>query len=223
MDTTSTTKVTQTRSNDFVYNPKSQLTGDDFLKLFMTQLQMQDPTSPMETKDMLEQTSQLTQLKTNQDLKDTLNKLMKQMGASAQFSTVSMIGKMADTGHNGFAITDAANLKKEIPFDLYFNDKYSSATIQIMDRNNNVIRSVSLDNGGKAGIAGFTWDGRDDSGNPVKDGKYFVSADYITKNGSQTTKLGVYPINSVRFDKEGKALLNVDNQYIPLEQIKEVM
>ena len=67
--TTAIPSATKTTSSDIVSNPKSELTSDDFMKLFLTELQYQDPTSPMETKDMLEQTSQLTQLKTNDDLK----------------------------------------------------------------------------------------------------------------------------------------------------------
>jgi len=222
MDVTSTTQVTSTSSSDFAYNPDSQLTSDDFLQLFMTQLQYQDPTDPMDTNEMLEQTSQLTQLQTNQDLKDALNQLTAQMGASTQYSAVDMIGKMADTGANGFAITDAANLQSDIPFDLYFNDDYLSATVNITDKNGDIVKSFSMENGTK-GLTSFTWDGKDNNGNPVADGEYYVTADYTTTdNESKTTMLGVYPVESVRFD-DGKAELKVDNQYIPLDSIKEIL
>ena len=222
MNVTSTTNVTQTRGSDFVYNPDSELKSDDFLKLFMTQLQYQDPTAPMETKDMLAQTSQLTQLQTNQDLKNSLNRLISQMEASTQYSAVTMIGKLADTGNNGFAITDSANLQQDIPFDLYFNDDYLSAELRITDRNGNVVRSINLD-GDKKGLKSFTWDGKDDNGNPVADGEYYVTADYKTKfYEDKTTMLGIYPIESVRF-VDGKAELKVDNSYIPLNAIKEVL
>jgi len=222
MDVTSTTQVTSTTSSDFAYNPDSQLTSDDFLQLFMTQLQYQDPTDPMDTNEMLEQTSQLTQLQTNQDLKDALNQLTAQMGNSTQYSAVDMIGKMADTGANGFAITDAANLQSDIPFDLYFNDDYLDATVKITDKNGDVVKSFDMENGTK-GLANFTWDGKDNNGNPVADGEYYVTADYTTTaHESKTTMLGVYPIESVRFD-DGKAELKIDNNYIPLDQIKEVL
>jgi len=216
------TNATQATSSGFTYNPQSQLTSDDFLKLFLTQLQYQDPTAPMETKDMLAQTSQLTQLQTNRDLKDSLNGLVQQMSSSAQYSAVSMIGKLADTGANGFAITDAANLKSDIPFDLYFADDYTNATVKIKNANGDVVRSINLD-GDQAGIKSFTWDGKDDNGNAVADGEYYVTADYTTKNHeNKTSTLGIYPIDSVRFE-DGKAQLKVDNKYIPLDSIKEVL
>jgi len=222
MNVTTTTQVTQTKSSDFTYNPDSQLTSDDFLKLFMKQLQYQDPTAPMETKDMLAQTSQLTQLQTNQDLKDSLSKLTSQMSSSAQYSAVSMIGKMADTGENGFAISDAKNLRQDIDFDLYFNDDYLNATIKIRDKNGDVVKSFDMENGQK-GLASFQWDGKDDGGNPVSDGTYYITADYSTKtHEDKTTMLGVYPIESVKFE-DGKAQLKLDNRYVSLDKIKEVL
>jgi flagellar basal-body rod modification protein FlgD len=221
MDVTSTTSVTKTKGNDFVYNPDSQLTSDDFLKLFMTELQYQDPTDPMKTSDMLNQESQLTQLQTNQDLKDALNKLTASLSSSSQYGAVDMIGKMANTGANGFSVTDAANLNGDIPFDLYFGNDYKEATIKITDRNGDVIKDFSLDNGQK-GIQSFTWDGTDNNGNPVEDGEYYVTADYTTlDNQNKSTMLGTYPIESVKFDK-GQASVKVDNKYIPLDSIKEV-
>jgi len=222
MNVTSTNSITQTRGSDFVYNPDSQLKSDDFLKLFMTQLQYQDPTAPMETKDMLSQTSQLTQLQTNQDLKDSLTKLTQQMGSTAQYSAVSMIGKMADTGANGFAISNAANLQRDIPFDLYFGDDYVNSTVKIKNANGDIVRSFNLD-GDKAGMKNFKWDGKDDNGNPVADGEYYVTADYTTKNyENKKSTLGIYPIDSVKFE-DGKAQLKVDNKYIPLNAIKEIL
>jgi len=222
MDVTSTTQITRTSSSDFAYNPDSQLDSDDFLQLFMTELKYQDPTSPMETKDMLEQTSQLTQLQTNQDLKDSLNQLVTQMNNSTQYGAVDMIGKLANTGANGFAVTNAANLQSDIPFDLYFGDDYKQATIKITDKNGDTIRSFDLADGQK-GLTSFKWDGKDNNGNPVPDGEYYVTADYTTiNNENRTTMLGVYPVESVRFD-DGKAQLKVDNKYIPLDQIKEVL
>jgi flagellar basal-body rod modification protein FlgD len=219
--TTAIPSVEKTTSTSFTYNPKSQLSSDDFMKLFLTELQYQDPTSPMETKDMLEQTSQLTQLKTNDELKNSLNQLTSQLNTSTQFGSVSMIGKLADTGNDGFSVTDAKNLTSDIPFDLYFDDDYLSATIKITNANGDVVRSFELDKGQK-GIKSFTWDGRDDNANPVPDGIYAVSAEFKNSNLElKTTKMGIYPISAVRFE-DGKALVKLGNNYVALDKIKEV-
>jgi flagellar basal-body rod modification protein FlgD len=223
MDVTSSIpSATKTTSSDIISNPKGELTSDDFMKLFLTELQYQDPTAPMETKDMLEQTSQLTQLKTNDDLKNSLNKLTTQLNSSTQFNSISMIGKLADTGNDGFSVTDAKNLTSDIPFDLYFDNDYKSATVKITNANGDVVRSFDLDKGNK-GIQSFRWDGKDDNGNPVPDGVYAVAADFKNTNlKEETTKMGIYPISSVKFDN-GEAYAKLGNNYVKVSDIKEVM
>ena len=222
MDVTSTTSVTKTYSNDkVVSNPNAELKSEDFMKLFLTELQYQDPTDPMDNQQMLEQTSQMTQLQTNDELKKALNQLVSQMNTSTQFNAVSMIGKIADTGNDTLLVTDEANSHQKIDFDLYFADDYSHGTIQIKDRNGDVIREIELKRGDK-GVKSFEWDGKDSNGNYVDDGTYTITADYTTTNNeNKTTKLGVYPVSSVKFDN-GEAYVKLGNNYVKLSDIKEV-
>ena len=222
MDVTSTTSVTKTTSSDkVVSNPNAELKSEDFMKLFLTELQYQDPTDPMDNQHMLEQTSQMTQLQTNDELKKALNQLVSQMNTSTQFNAVSMIGKIADTGNDSLLVTDEANSPHNVDFDLYFADAYKSGTIKIMDRNGDVIKTIDIKNGDK-GVKSFEWDGKDSNGNYVDDGTYTITADYITTNNeSKTTKLGVYPVSSVKFDK-GEAYVKLGNNYVKLSDIKEV-
>jgi flagellar basal-body rod modification protein FlgD len=222
MDVTSTTSVTKTISNDQVAsNPNAQLTSDDFMQLFIKQLQYQDPTKPMDTEKMLEQTSQMTQLQSNTDLKNDLQKLIDRMDSSAQYSSISMIGKMANNGQNQITVVDAKNSTQNIPFKLYFKDDFTEANVKILDRNGNIVKNVDVKNGQK-GLQDFTWDGKDNNNQPVDDGEYSIVADYTTTNNTQeTTKLGYYPITSVQFDN-GKTLVKMADNYIPLSSIKEV-
>jgi flagellar basal-body rod modification protein FlgD len=222
MDVTSTTSVTKTISNDQVAsNPNAQLTSDDFMQLFIKQLQYQDPTKPMDTEKMLEQTSQMTQLQSNTDLKNDLQRLIDRMDSSAQYSSISMIGKMANNGQNQITVLDAQNSTQNIPFKLYFKDDFTEANVKILDRNGNIVKNVDVKNGQK-GLQDFTWDGKDNNNQPVDDGEYSIVADYTTTNNTQeTTKLGYYPITSVQFDN-GKTLVKMADNYIPLSSIKEV-
>jgi flagellar basal-body rod modification protein FlgD len=221
MDVTSTTSVTKTISNSQVAsNPSAALTSQDFMKLFIEQLKYQDPTKPMDTAEMLKETSQMTQLQSSNELKDDLKKLMDRMDSSAQYSSISMIGKLANNGQNKLTVADAAN-SGDIPFKLYFKDDYVDATIKILDRNGDVVRTIDVKNGQK-GVQDFKWDKKDDNGQPVEDGEYSIQADYTTKNHKQeTTKLGYYPITSVKFDN-GKTMVKMADNYIPLSLIKEV-
>jgi flagellar basal-body rod modification protein FlgD len=222
MDVTSTTNVTKTIANNQVAsNPNAELKSDDFMKLFITQLQYQDPTKPMDTEKMLQQTSQMTQLQSSNELKDDLQKLIDRMDSNSQYSSISMIGKMANNGQDKLTISNAANSNQDIPFKLYFKDDFNEANVKILDRNGNTIRTIYVKNGQK-GVQDFTWDGKDNNGQPVADGEYSIQADYTTTNNKQeSTKLGYYPITSVQFDN-GKTLVKMADNYIPLSSIKEV-
>lgn len=58
-----------TKAKRVIENPDGKLDGNDFLKLFLESLKHQDPTSPVETKDMMAQTAQLTTVETNVAIK----------------------------------------------------------------------------------------------------------------------------------------------------------
>jgi len=221
MDVTSTTQVTKTISSDkIVSNPGAELKADDFMKLFITELQYQDPTKPMDNEKMLEQTSQMTQLQTNQDLGKQLKNLIAKMDSTNQFNAINLIGKTVKTDTNQIVVDDSLD-KQKYPFDLYFNDAFKEATIKIKDRNGDTVKTLSLENGEK-GVKNFNWDGKNDNGVFVGNGAYSIVADYTTNTGeNKTTQFGVYPVSSVQFDS-GKALVKVGNRYIPLSDVKEV-
>ena len=205
-------------SNDTVFNPKSKLDKDAFLKLFITQLEHQDPTNPMDTDKMLEQTSYLSTMEMNNNMQQTINNLANTLKMTSTISTISAIGKMADTGDRYISVTDDDNSKK---FDLYFNDDISSGNITIKDKNGNIIKTMPL-NAHTKGVLSFNWDLKDANGNRVSSDKYEISATYTSPDGKEhKTALGAYPIEAVQFDN-GKALAKLGSKYIPFDEIKQI-
>jgi flagellar basal-body rod modification protein FlgD len=204
--------------NDKVYNPNSQLDKDAFMKLFLKQLEMQDPTNPMDTDKMLEQTAYLSTMEMNTNMQKTIDTLSQTLTSSNELSTVSAIGKMADTGNRYINITDD-DTKKD--FELYFEDDIQSGSVQIKDKAGNIIKTFDLNPHSK-GVLNFEWDLKDSNGNRVKSDSYEVTATYTTSDGAQkSTSLGAYPIESIKFDN-GKAYAKLGSQYIPFEKIKEI-
>jgi flagellar basal-body rod modification protein FlgD len=204
--------------NDKIYNPNSQLDKDAFMKLFLKQLEMQDPTNPMDTDKMLEQTAYLSTMEMNTNMQKTIDTLSQTLTSSNKLSTVSAIGKMADTGNRYINITDD-DTKKD--FELYFGDNIQSGSVQIKDKAGNIIKTFDLNPHSK-GVLSFEWDLKDSNGNRVKSDSYEVTATYTTPDGAQkSTSLGAYPIESIRFEN-GKAYAKLGSQYIPFEKIKEI-
>ena len=72
------------------------------------------------------------------------------------------------------------------------------------------------------GVYSFEWNGKNNDGSDVDDGLYQITADYYDNEGNaQHSAVGSYPIQSVRFDN-GKSLLKLGSQYIPLDQVAEI-
>ena len=197
-------------------NPKGILGKDDFMKLMLIELQYQDPTEPMDTEKILQQTSQLATLEASDNTRKTLESLSKSLAASQQFSVLSAIGKTASLGQDTIQHKEG----ESDSFDLYFPTDVSGGSITISDNEGNVIKTINLSQNAK-GVYTFDWNGVDNAGNVAKDGIYTVRSDYYDANGdARHTAFGTSPVESVRFDG-GKALVKLGSHYIPLENIKE--
>ncbi|MDP1784951.1 MAG: flagellar hook capping FlgD N-terminal domain-containing protein [Sulfuricurvum sp.] len=199
-------------------NPKSVLGKDDFLKLLLLELKYQDPTSPMDSEKILSQTSQLATLESTENTNKSLTALAASLASSMQYSTLAAIGKIADTGSNAVVFEEG----KSSDFELYFPKDVNNGSVKVMDLNGTTIKTIPLE-AMSAGVHPYSWNGKDDSGNTVKAGTYYVESAYTDTAGlNRTSRVGTYPIESVRFDN-GKASVKMGSNYVPFESIKEIV
>ena len=198
-------------------NPKGILGKDDFLKLLLVQLQYQDPTEPTDTEQILTQTSQLASLEATDNTNKALEKLAASLGSAQEFSTIAAIGKTADLGSNAMSHEKSGTSS----FEVYFPDEITSGNIEILNAEGNIIHTLPVQ-ANKAGVYKFDWDGKLANGSEADSGVYYVTASYKNPAGKDlNTRMGTYPIESVRFEN-GKSLLKVGSNYVPLEKIKEI-
>lgn len=196
---------------------KTALGKDDFMTLLLVELQNQDPTEPMDSEKILTQTSQLATLEATENTNKALSELAAAMGNSQQFSTIGAIGKTADTGSNAIVFEEGS----ESTFEVYFPDDIDKGNIEILDVNGNILKTIDIEENSK-GVYQFTWDGTNSSGSTVDSGIYYVTASYKNPDGDElTTRLGAYPIESVRFDN-GEAYFKLGSSYVALSDIQEV-
>lgn len=78
-----------------------QLTNEDFLKLMITELQLQDPTSPMDSQRMLDTQMQMSSMNTNLKTIETMEALTKTFSQSALSNAANVIGKSIEDGNIG--------------------------------------------------------------------------------------------------------------------------
>ena len=190
---------------------------DDFMKLLLVELQHQDPTEPMDSEKILSQTSQLATLEASENTNQALSDLAASLGNSQQFSTISAIGKTADLGSNAIAYDEGSVSS----FEVYFPDEVVAGTLEVLDTNGNIVSTMNIEPN-PAGVYQFDWTGELSNGSMAESGVYYVTASYSNASGDPlTTRMGAYPIESVRFE-DGETLVKVGSQYVPLDQVKEV-
>ena len=196
---------------------KTKLGKDDFMTLLLVELQHQDPTEPMDSEKILTQTSQLASLESAENTNKALEDLSKSLGSTQQFSTIAAIGKMADLGSDAIAHDEGSSST----FEIYFPEDIKQGSVEIKDSAGHVIKSIDVGTN-PSGVYQFTWDGTTSLGDSAESGIYHVDASYLDQNDKQqTTRLGAYPIESVRFDG-ANTLVKLGSNYVPLENVKEV-
>lgn len=198
-------------------NPNGILGKDDFLKLLLVQLQHQDPTEPMDSATILTQTSQLATLESAENTNKALEALAASLGNSQQFATIAAIGKTADLGSNAIGYDKGTTTS----FEVYFPEAVSQGIIEILDGNGDIVGTLDVGTN-PSGVYQFDWDGSLTNGSFAESGMYYITSSYSDSEGNpQTTRMGAYPIESVRFE-DGNTLVKVGSSYVPLENIVEV-
>jgi len=215
--------VNQATSAATQLQPNEQISQNQFLTLFVTQLQNQDPLSPMEPNDLTAQLAQFSSLEQLTGINDKLDKLV---GAQQQDPTkspitdpMSLLGRAVDFDASRLAV--AGGTTSPITFTL--NHDVSNAVASVSDANGNVVRRVILGDL-KAGDQRFTFDGKGDDGKPVADGTYKVDVTAVPVGG--TTALDVPLITRATVDgvdlTSNPPVLFIGDRRLTLDQVRGV-
>jgi len=222
----------------------TELGEDAFLRLFITQLQNQDPMEPVNDAEFI---AQLAQFSTLEQLTKINNTLESGMGLSddlAPLSTLNDINArleenlrndvlLSQTINNTTAAsmidrtvtwqTDTIALGDSGDIDLYYGLSSSADAVigKVYDDQGNLIRVMSV-NDESAGEHHFTWNGKDNDGNRMPAGAYTVEISAVTSG--ETQQLVPFfkgKVDGVRYI-EGQAYLHVGELLIPLSEISEI-
>ena len=217
INATDSTSALSSSTGSAYENPDGILDKDDFMMLLLTELQYQDPTEPTDTATILTQTSQLATLESAENTNAALQELAATLANGDQFSTIAAIGKTADLGSNGI-VYDEGEVSS---FEVYFPQDVSSGVIEILDNNGAIVSTLNIEPN-PAGVYQFDWDGTLSTGDAAEAGLYYITSSYTNPDGEAlTTRMGSYPIESVRFD-EGQTLVKVGSSYVPIENVVEI-
>jgi flagellar basal-body rod modification protein FlgD len=152
---------------------------DDFMKLFIAQLQFQDPLKPQDPSAMLDQLSQLSLVEQAYNNNTALKDLLTAQNNSMSMTSVAFIGK--DVKALGNSVTFDGSAATSLEFNL--PTSAASATVTISDASGKTVRTASL-GPLSAGDAAFDWSGRDSSGALLPAGAYTFSISATSANGT---------------------------------------
>ncbi|RKU00821.1 flagellar hook assembly protein FlgD [Burkholderia sp. Nafp2/4-1b] len=179
-----------------------------FLKLLVTQLQNQDPTSPVDSSQMTSQLAQINTVSGIAQLNTSLTSLSTQLAAGQQTQAALLIGTNVLAPGNGVAVKGGA----ASPFGVSLASDVSNLTITVKNSSGAVVNTI---NAGKqsAGTVPFNWTPTDAAGNTLPDGKYTVSAQYTGSDGKPYTPtvLAAAQVQSVIKQADGTAGLVLSN------------
>ena len=155
---------------------------DNFLTLLTTQLQSQDPLSPLDTTEFTNQLTNFAQVEQIINSNNKLDRLIELQGPAQQNTGVAYIGKLVEAPGDAMLLQDGGG---RIGYEL--SSSAARTTIAILNDAGSIVRLAEGQT--TAGRHLFDWDGTDESGNTVPDGAYqvLVTALDTDNNAMDTT------------------------------------
>jgi flagellar basal-body rod modification protein FlgD len=139
-----------------------------FLTLFLTQLQNQDPTSPMDTNEMTNQLVQFTAVEQQIETNKSLASLVSAQAANTNAAAVNYIGEHVIFNGNNTNLTDAG-----ASWGYLLEGEADSTTINVFNAAGDLVYSEEGQTfSGKR--FEFNWDGTDADGQKLPNGPYSV-------------------------------------------------
>ncbi len=137
---------------------------NDFLKLLMTQLQNQDPTSPMDTNQFTSQLVQYSSVEQQIATNTSLTQLIQLTQGGEVLQSSSLVGKPVSVTSDHIALQDG---KGAVQFNTTSAEPVS---IGIYSASGAKLRDAVVSS--QPGQNTWSWDGTDNGGNTVPDGAY---------------------------------------------------
>lgn len=200
--------------------PKAEtISQSEFLRLFVAQLQHQDPLSPMEPNELASQLAQFSSL----EQLTTVNSHLEQLtGASKQSTTAALLGLIGkQIRFDGSQLAVSGGSAPEVRYTLAERAENVAATIRGAD--GSVVRVVDL-GPQAAGERTFRFDGKDANGRTLPDGSYRVEMAATMPGARVPTALDLVVdarVDGVDLSGDPPALL-VGTERVPLDKVREV-
>jgi flagellar basal-body rod modification protein FlgD len=183
---------------------------NEFLKLLTTQLQYQDPLSPMDNSEFIAQLAQFSQVEQLQGVGSRLDTLLIAQASANQLNTASLVGREIRFRSDAITVTGTG---APTSFEVTLDAAATSGSAVITDSSGRTVRTIQLGLR-NAGTSEVEWDGLDQNGKPVPAGDYVVTLSAAAADKSKVgTSLSVRGVVAgVTFENQAPELLVAGRQ-----------
>jgi len=184
-----------------------------FLTLLTTQLQNQDPTSPMDSNQFTQQLVEYSQVEQQLDTNTKLDSLISLSSNQSSSLAMSYLGKNVTlTDGSGELANSSANWA-------YSNaNAAAGTTLTVKDSSGNVVYSAAGD--ATSGTHKFTWDGKDSQGDVQPDGIYTLTVSSTAADSSKVNTTVASSAQVTGVDMSGSSpMLVIGNGEVPLASV----
>ena len=217
---TAPTTSTPAATPDATTLGKNQLATsfNTFLTLLTTQLKNQDPLSPLDSNQFTQQLVQMTGVEQQLAGNDLLKQLVSNTGTGIS-TAVGVIGKNVTASS-----ADAQIASGKANWNYNLSRDASAVSIQIVDSKGTVVHAEAPSDN-SAGDHAFTWNGKDLTGQQLKDGGPYtlkITAKDTTGTDVPSNIFLQGRVTGVEQDSTGQTLLTINGAKIPWSTVTAV-
>lgn len=192
---------------------------EDFLRLLTTQLQNQDPTDPMDPKDMITDLTGFNQLEATLKLNESMDVLVNGLASLQTMQAAGLIGKSVKVEADSFEHTAGETEQLKLKVDQPLQD----VTV-VISNESGLVKEIPVGTL-NAGDKLVSWDGTDSLGQLVADGIYKVTAYGTDENGEIQSVATIVParITSVAIEGSGGLKLSLaTGEIVSMDSVREI-
>lgn len=196
------------------------LTQEDFFSLLTEQLANQDPTKPVDNDQMVAQMTSFTMADGIQQLNESFDSFAASMTSNQALQASSLIGQeVLVAGNIGYMSEEGQGISGVVVNDTTVQDM----EITIQNESGEIVRVINAGTQA-AGNVEFSWDGTDESGNPMPPGNYVVSVEGQVNDETQLLNTAVHRhVDSVSLGSSAGVILNLDGDVsITLDEVIQI-
>jgi flagellar basal-body rod modification protein FlgD len=209
------------QKTDYTKVQNEEMGEREFLLLFTTQLQNQNPLDPMENEAFVAQLAQFSQLEATTTMSDKMSGLVDSLKGQRLMNGSSLIGKQVAVPDGPAILKDGAPISGLISVP----DGANSVSYKVYNRNGTLIKSEDLGRKPPGDVL-VRWDGTNQAGEQMDDGAYRIVVSVRGVDGSNTTLPIATPdtVKSVSYSTDADDLIleTVSGGTVNFSQVKQI-